>query len=65
LAVIGGGIVGVATARSLIGHPGLSVVVLEAESELARHQRGHNSGVIHAGLYYPPGSFKARLCTAG
>ena len=65
LAVIGGGIVGVATARSLIGHPGLSVIVLEAESELARHQSGHNSGVIHAGLYYPPGSFKARLCTSG
>jgi L-2-hydroxyglutarate oxidase len=65
LAVIGGGIVGVATARSLAARPGLSVIVLEAESELARHQSGHNSGVIHAGLYYRPGSFKARLCTEG
>ena len=65
LAIIGGGIVGVATARSLVARPGLSVIVLEAESELARHQSGHNSGVIHAGLYYRPGSFKARLCAEG
>jgi L-2-hydroxyglutarate oxidase len=65
LAIIGGGIIGVATARSLLDRPGLSIVVLEAESELARHQSGRNSGVIHAGLYYRPGSFKARLCTEG
>ncbi len=66
IAVIGGGIVGLATAKALIeGSDGLSVVVLEAEGGLARHQTGHNSGVIHAGLYYKPGSYKARLCAHG
>ncbi len=45
--------------------PGASVVVLEREAELARHQTGHNSGVIHAGIYYAPGSLKARLCVEG
>ena len=64
--VIGGGIVGLATALELVGlRPGASVVVLEKEARLARHQTGHNSGVIHAGLYYKPGSLKADLCKRG
>src|SRR5215213_5309249 len=66
LAVVGGGILGLATARELLRRrPDARVVVLEREPELARHQTGHNSGVIHAGIYYVPGSLKARLCTAG
>jgi (S)-2-hydroxyglutarate dehydrogenase len=64
--VIGGGIVGLATAWHLVRErPGASVVVLEKEGELARHQTGHNSGVIHSGIYYRPGSLKARLCVEG
>ncbi|GAP15960.1 predicted dehydrogenase [Longilinea arvoryzae] len=64
--IIGGGIVGVATAMALIqSHPGLKLVVLEAEDHLAAHQTGHNSGVIHSGLYYRPGSLKARNCVEG
>jgi L-2-hydroxyglutarate oxidase len=63
--VVGAGIVGLATARALLrAHPGLDLVVLERE-DVAAHQSGHNSGVIHSGLYYKPGSAKARLCTAG
>ena len=66
LAVVGGGILGLATARELLSRrPGASVVVLEREPELARHQTGHNSGVVHAGIYYAPGSLKARLCVEG
>jgi len=66
LAIVGGGIVGLATAyRLLEARPGLRVVVIEKEDELARHQTGRNSGVIHAGLYYAPGSLKARLCREG
>ena len=66
VAVIGGGIVGLATAfRLLVERPRLSLVLLEKESELAAHQTGHNSGVLHAGLYYAPGSRKARLCRDG
>jgi L-2-hydroxyglutarate oxidase len=65
IAVIGGGIVGLATALALIERGERSVVVLEAEDRLATHQTGHNSGVIHSGLYYKPGSLKARLCVAG
>lgn len=61
--VIGGGIVGVATAMALAAR--VRVRLLEAEDSLAAHQTGHNSGVIHSGLYYTPGSLKARLCTAG
>jgi L-2-hydroxyglutarate oxidase len=62
--VIGGGIVGLATALAMAerGHP---PIVLEAEARLALHQTGHNSGVIHSGLYYKPGSLKARTCRAG
>jgi L-2-hydroxyglutarate oxidase LhgO len=66
LAVIGGGIVGLATAyQLLLRKPGLSLAVVEKEAELASHQTGHNSGVLHAGLYYAPGSRKARLCREG
>src|SRR5215468_5034397 len=63
-AVIGGGIIGLAVARELAGR-GHQVTVLEKETGWARHQTGRNSGVIHAGLYYKPGSLKAALCTAG
>lgn len=66
ICVVGGGIVGVATARELRRrHPDASVVVLERENALATHQSGHSSGVIHAGIYYAPGSLKARLCVEG
>jgi L-2-hydroxyglutarate oxidase len=66
VAVVGGGIVGLATAHSLLDRrPDLTVAVLEKEAELATHQSGHNSGVIHAGLYYQPGSAKAALCRQG
>ena len=66
IAVVGGGIVGLAVARELIQRrPDASVVVLERERELALHQSGRNSGVIHAGIYYAPGSLKARLCVEG
>lgn len=62
--VVGTGIVGLATARELALR-GDDVIVLEKESSLAQHQTGRNSGVIHSGLYYTPGSYKARLCAAG
>lgn len=66
LAIVGGGIVGLATARQLLRQrPGLRLVVLEQEAVLGAHQSSHNSGVLHAGLYYPPGSLKARLCREG
>ncbi len=66
VAVIGGGIVGLATARSLTRQsPSLRVVILEKEDHLGAHQTGRNSGVIHSGIYYKPGSFKARLCKEG
>jgi L-2-hydroxyglutarate oxidase len=66
VAVIGGGIVGLATARALLPRvPGRRLVVLEKEPRLGAHQTGHNSGVIHSGLYYRPGSHKARLCVEG
>jgi L-2-hydroxyglutarate oxidase LhgO len=65
-AVVGAGIVGLAVARALLmREPDARVVVFEKEPELARHQSGRNSGVVHAGLYYAPGSLKARLCRAG
>ncbi|OUM32558.1 hydroxyglutarate oxidase [Pseudomonas sp. 1239] len=64
--IIGGGIVGLATAMALLKRqPGASLVILEKETTLARHQTGHNSGVIHAGIYYAPGSLKADLCKRG
>jgi L-2-hydroxyglutarate oxidase len=64
VAVAGGGLVGLATAMAL-GRAGLGVAVLEAEDRIATHQSGHNSGVIHSGLYYKPGSLKATLCVQG
>src|SRR5207248_4652299 len=64
--VVGGGILGLATAMELLSrHPDLKLAVLEKERELATHQTGHNSGVIHSGIYYAPGSLKATLCVQG
>ena len=66
IAIVGGGILGLAVARELARREaGRRVVVLEREDRLAHHQTGHNSGVAHAGIYYVPGSLKARLCVAG
>jgi len=65
VAVIGGGIVGMATAKALIEMGRGPVVVLEAEKSLGEHQTGRNSGVIHSGIYYKPGSLKAKLCAEG
>jgi (S)-2-hydroxyglutarate dehydrogenase len=66
VAVIGAGLVGLATAMALLAErPGLRLAVLEKEQRVGAHQSGHNSGVIHAGLYYQPGSLKARFCTEG
>ncbi|HET9613556.1 MAG TPA: L-2-hydroxyglutarate oxidase [Candidatus Limnocylindrales bacterium] len=64
--VVGGGILGLATARAIAeSRPSLRIAIVEKEHELATHQTGHNSGVLHAGLYYAPGSLKARLCREG
>ena len=64
--VIGGGILGMSTAMQLQQrYPGCSVLVLEKEAQPAQHQTGRNSGVIHAGVYYKPGSLKATFCKAG
>lgn len=65
IAIIGGGIIGLSTALALTQKQAGSLIVLEAERELASHQTGHNSGVIHSGLYYKPGSLKAKNCIAG
>jgi L-2-hydroxyglutarate oxidase len=65
IVIIGGGIVGMATAMTLANRGKVSLTVVEAEDELAAHQTGHNSGVIHSGLYYKPGSLKARNCSEG
>lgn len=66
VAVVGAGILGLAVARALaLRHTGLRVVVLDKEAGLARHQTGRNSGVVHSGVYYAPGSLKARLCVQG
>ena len=63
---MGAGILGVAVARELTARrPELKAVVLESEAEVGRHQTSHNSGVIHAGIYYAPGSLKAKLCVEG
>lgn len=65
-AVIGGGIIGLSTARSILGsYPGAGLVLLEKEKDWAQHQTGHNSGVIHSGVYYKPGSLKARFSKEG
>lgn len=64
--VVGAGLIGLATARAVTAKlPGVSVVVIEKEPAVARHQSSHNSGVVHSGLYYAPGSLKARLCVEG
>lgn len=65
IAIIGGGIVGTATALSILKENNVKLLLLEAESSLAAHQTGNNSGVIHSGLYYKPGSLKAANCTLG
>ncbi|MEK7714219.1 MAG: FAD-dependent oxidoreductase, partial [candidate division NC10 bacterium] len=66
VAIVGGGIVGLATARALRERaPHARLAILEKEPKLASHQTGHNSGVIHSGIYYKPGSHKARLCVEG
>jgi L-2-hydroxyglutarate oxidase len=65
VAIVGGGIVGLATAMALVRRGRVPLVVLEAEPRIASHQTGRNSGVIHSGLYYKPGSLKAALCAAG
>ena len=64
--IVGGGIIGLATAHKLLDlNPNISVLLIEKEKALARHQTGHNSGVVHAGIYYEPGSLKAKLCREG
>ena len=63
--IIGGGIIGTATALELKNNANLNILLIEAEKELASHQTGNNSGVIHSGLYYKPGSLKAKNCTEG
>jgi L-2-hydroxyglutarate oxidase LhgO len=66
IAIVGAGIVGLATALALQDrHPHLALTLIEKEPEVGRHQTGHNSGVVHSGLYYKPGSLKARLCVSG
>ncbi len=66
VAIVGGGIVGLATARALLKrHPDLKLIILEKEAAIVQHQSGHNSGVIHAGIYYKPGSLKAKLSVTG
>jgi len=66
VAIVGAGIVGLSVGLQLVRkNPGLKVIILEKESEVASHQTGHNSGVLHSGLYYKPGSLKARLCVEG
>jgi L-2-hydroxyglutarate oxidase len=66
LTIIGGGIIGLATAYRFVGqHPQKIVIILEKEAELAMHQSGHNSGVLHSGIYYKPGSLKAAYCRQG
>jgi L-2-hydroxyglutarate oxidase LhgO len=66
IGIVGGGIVGLAVARELIRRrPGVEVTVFEKEDRVGAHQTGHNSGVVHAGIYYRPGSLKAELCTRG
>ncbi len=65
IGIIGGGILGIAIARALAGTEDIHVTVIEKEARLAAHQTGHNSGVVHAGLYYQPGSLKATLCARG
>lgn len=65
-AIIGGGILGLATAQHLLDvEKDATIILFEKEDVFAKHQTGHNSGVIHAGIYYEPGSLKAKLCREG
>ena len=64
--IVGGGIIGLAVAREMgLRYPGIAITVFEKEARVASHQTGHNSGVVHAGVYYTPGSLKATLCRRG
>ena len=64
--IVGGGIVGLATARAIVrARPGVQLAILEKESRIGQHQTGRNSGVLHSGIYYRPGSQKAAMCVAG
>src|SRR5260370_34477992 len=66
VAVVGAGTVGLAVAGDIVARrPAAKVIVIDKASAVAQHQPGHNSGVIHAGVYYPPGSLKAQLCVEG
>ena len=66
IVVVGGGIVGLSTAmHACQAFPRLRLLLVEKEDRVARHQSGHNSGVIHSGIYYKPGSLKAKLCVEG
>src|ERR671917_1593368 len=66
VAIVGAGIIGLAVAREvLLRRPGLRVAVLDKQDEVGFPQTGHNSGVVHAGIYYAPGSLKAKLCVEG
>ena len=66
ITIIGGGIIGLAAAMQLAeSYPRLRLLLLEKETQLAKHQTGHNSGVIHSGIYYKPGSLKAQTCVSG
>ncbi len=65
IVIIGGGIIGCATAMALLNNGNYKILIIEAENKLAAHQTGNNSGVIHSGLYYKPGSLKAKNCTEG
>ena len=66
LVIVGGGVVGLSTALHMLQKfPRLRLLLVEKEDRVARHQSGHNSGVIHSGIYYKPGSLKAKLCFAG
>src|SRR3954447_2333679 len=66
LAIIGAGILGLAVGRELLRrYPSLRLAVLDKEPAVGQHQTGHNSGVLHSGIYYAPGSLKAKLCVQG
>ena len=66
IVVVGAGIVGLAASLKLLErHPGLRLAIVEKEATIAAHQTGHNSAVLHRGIYYAPGSLKARLCVTG
>ena len=66
IVIIGSGIIGLATGMKLLqNHPNIKLAIIDKDSEVATQQSGHNSGVIHSGIYYKPGSFKATFCVEG